>query len=237
MAQARTMAIDHVARRECRAMCLDTANQADAARLQEASERRRRQRLLAAEHARAASMQDPADRKERWYVIQVPSGKEVPLCELIMRAAGNSLVSECFCPSFATQKKIKGEWKNVTQTLFPGYVIAVTGNVDELKHRLNCVSEFTRLLKMGEGFVPLSFAEQSWLSEYTSKGDREIPMSMGVMEGDKVRVISGPLKGREALIISINRRKCLAFIKMDMFGREIETKVGLGVLKGDRVSE
>lgn len=216
-------------------MCLDTAIQTDAARQREASERRRRQRMLAAEHARAASMQDVADRKERWYVIQVPPGKEESLCELIMRAAGNSLVSECFCPSFATQKKIKGEWKNVTQTLFPGYVIAVTGNVDELKHRLGRVTEFTRLLKMGEGFVPLSFAEKSWLSEYTSKGDREIPMSMGVMEGDKVRVISGPLKGHEACITSINRRKCLAFIKVDMFGREIETRVGLGVLKGNRV--
>lgn len=214
-------------------MCSDPVNQADAERLQEAAERRRRQRMLTVKYARAASMQDMADRKERWYVIQVLSGKEESLCELILAAAGRSLVGECFCPSFATQKKIKGEWKNATQTLFPGYVIAVTSNVGELKHRLSSVTRFTRLLKMGEDFVPLSFAEKSWLSEYTSKGQREIPMSMGVMEGDKVRVISGPLKGHEAWITSINRRKCLAFIKMDMFGREMETKVGLAVLKGD----
>lgn len=216
-------------------MCSDSANQADAEHLQEAGQCRRCQRMLAAEYARAASMQDAADRKERWYVIQVQSGKEELLCELILGVADRSRVSECFCPSFATQKKIKGEWKNVTQALFPGYVIAVTGNVDELKYSLSRVTGFTRLLKMGESFVPLTFAEKRWLSEYTSKGEREIPMSMGVMEGDKVRVISGPLKGHEAWITSINRRKCLAFIKIDMFGREIETKIGLGVLKGDCV--
>lgn len=180
-------------------------------------------------------MQGAAERNDRWYVIQVQSGKEELLCELILGADGRSLVSECFCPSFATQKKVKGEWKNVTQALLPGYVIAVTGNVEGLRHRLNRVAGFTRLLKMGEDFVPLSFEEKSWFSEYTSKGQREIPMSMGVMEGDTVRVISGPLKGHEAWITGINRRKCLAFIKVDMFGREIETKVGLGVLKGNRV--
>ena len=37
-------------------------------------------------------------------------------------------------------------------------------------------------------------------------------MSMGVMDGEHVVVLSGPLRGREALITSVNRHKNLAFV-------------------------
>ena len=56
-------------------------------------------------------------------------------------------------------------------------------------------------------------------------------MSVGVVEGDNIVVLRGPLKGHEALIKSINRRKSLAFIEFDMCGRRIGARVGLGIVR------
>ena len=82
-------------------------------------------------------------------MIQVPTGKEAALCAVIERVAGPGELSECFVPSFETQRKVRGAWETVRAVLFPGYVVAVTRNVGALKQRLRGVSEFTRLLTMG----------------------------------------------------------------------------------------
>lgn len=59
-------------------------------------------------------------------------------------------------------------------------------------------------------------------------------MSMGFMEGDKVVVFSGPLKGREGCITSVNRRKSVAYIELDMCGRRVKTRIGLGIVRKRR---
>ena len=56
-------------------------------------------------------------------------------------------------------------------------------------------------------------------------------MSMGVVEGDRIVVTRGPLMGHEGWITSVNRRKSLAFIQVEMFGRKIETRIGLGIVR------
>lgn len=154
-----------------------------------------------AERAVAAPERRCAHGTGGWYVIQVPTGKEAALCAVIERVAGPGELSECFVPSFETQRKVRG------------------------------VSEFTRLLTMGESFVPLDDADRAWLSAFTTADDRAIPMSMGVVEGDRIVVTQGPLMGHEGWITSVNRRKSLAFIQVEMFGRKIETRIGLGIVR------
>lgn len=125
-----------------------------------------------------------------------------------------------------------GEWIADESLLLPGYIIVATNDPQTLYERLRSVGEFTRLLRCcGGAFCTMEDADRAWLAEFTSEGDRMIPMSMGVMEGDRVVVFHGPLKGREACIKSINRRKSLAYIELEMCGRRIETRVGLGIVR------
>ena len=172
------------------------------------------------------------DSTNNWYVIQVPTGKEAVLCQTVQRVAGKDVALECFSPTFATEKKVRGEWIADESLLLPGYIIVATNDPQTLYERLRSVDEFTRLLRCcGGAFCTLEDADRAWLAEFTSEGDRVIPMSMGVMEGDRVVVFRGPLKGREACIKSINRRKSLAYIELEMCGRRIETRVGLGIVR------
>lgn len=167
---------------------------------------------------------------DQWYVIQVPTGAERKLCTLIERLSPADAVSECFSPRYATQIKQAGEWVDVEKPLLPGYVIVVSSRLDLVLHALREIPEFTRLLRMGESFVPLAQEERAWIEALTNKGSRCVDMSMGVMEGERVVVLSGPLRGREALITSVNRHKNLAFVELEICGRRVTTKVGLGIV-------
>lgn len=194
-------------------------------------EARRAARAHAKDLARMEALRKAEEDGFCWFVIQVSAGAEGEACRLILQACNRELVRECFCPMFATQQKVKGAWCDVVKPLLPGYVIAVARDAAVLKAKLGGVSRFTRILKMGEGFVPLTSEERGWFCQLTVPGDRTVPMSTGVMKGDCVRVVSGPLVGHEAWITGINRHKSLAFIKIDMFGREIQTRIGLGIVK------
>ena len=70
-----------------------------------------------------------------------------------------------------------------------------------------------------------------WLNAFTDNPHRTVAMSTAVKEGDRIVITSGPLMRHEGLIKSINRRKSLAFLEIQMFGRTITTKVGLAILR------
>ena len=169
-----------------------------------------------------------------WYVIQVMSGKEEAMRRLLGRMVPRSLLADCFTPRYETQMKVRGQWQTVTKVLFPGYLIVDTQQVEELHQALTGVPELTRVLSVGEKFVPLTAEERTWISTFASNADHVVPMSTGVVEefadGDRIVVTAGPLKGHEALIKSVNRRKSLAFLEIEMFGRKMTTRVGLGIV-------
>lgn len=153
------------------------------------------------------------------------------MCRLIERIAPDGVLEECFSPRYATQMKVRGEWVSVEKLLFPGYLIAVTDQVESLEAALRRIPEFSRLLSMGETFVPLHEEDQAWIGVFTEKGARTVPMSVGVIEGDRVVVTDGPLVGLEALIKKVNRHKSLAFLEFEICGRRVVTKVGLGIVR------
>ena len=83
------------------------------------------------------------------------------------------------------------------QLLLPGYVIVDTSQPELLMQTLRKIPDFTRLLTMGETFAPLEERDVEWIGAFTQKGRRTIPMSMGVMEGDRVVVTEGPSSGEK----------------------------------------
>ena len=172
-----------------------------------------------------------------WYVVQVATGREQTVCSLIERAAhehlksGNGpILEECFSPTYQHERKFRGEYKLLTRSLFPGYVIAITKNVIELNNALRRVSAFTKILGNDKAFIPLDRAEIAFIDSFTAQKHRVIQTSRAVSEGDQIRVIEGPMIGHEAWIKKINRRKSTAQIEMTMFGRTVTAEIGLAVV-------
>ena len=58
-----------------------------------------------------------------------------------------------------------------------------------------------------------------------------VEMSSGIIENDRVRILSGPLMGMEGNIRRIDRHKRIAYLEIEMFGRTVEMKVELDIIR------
>jgi len=166
-----------------------------------------------------------------WYVVQVATGKEQVAQRVIERHVDGRLYSECFVPKYEVMKKFGGVWQKRRETVFPGYLFVISGNVQELADELARLPVFTRVLASSERFTPLAGDEVALLSAFTEVKRRTIGMSEGVIEGDKVIILKGPLMRQEGLIRKIDRHKRLAYLDIKMFGRTKTIKVGLEIVR------
>lgn len=165
------------------------------------------------------------------YVMQVMGGRERAAADLVNKHV-QSLIKECFIPSYELMKRLDGQWRKVTELLFPGYLFIETDDPDAVAALLRRAPMFMKLLSSSnDAFIPLTPSEVAWLEAFTTAKTHVVEMSTGVIEGDTVIVTDGPLKGHEAQITKINRHKRLAYLDMHMFGRTKSVRIGLEIVR------
>ena len=156
--------------------------------------------------------------KSALYVIQVTGGQEERARQLVLRLLPD-VAEDCYTPAYEAMKKIHGEWKLCRGVLFPGYIFVQATDPAALAHRLASVPAFTRLLGGNDdSFIP-------------NVETHVVEMSEGVIEGDRVLVTKGPLRGHEAQIARVDRHKRTAELEVHMFGRTKRVKVGLEIVR------
>ena len=170
-----------------------------------------------------------------YYVIQVRTGKEEKTIEAIKKQLGDKKGFDVFTPSKKVLKKFHGEFKEVEERCFPGYVFVETENPFELFKDLYWTPEYTRLLgREGytENFLPLSKDEERMINIlYNAESGRKTEISdIQVVEGQKIRVVTGPLMGIESTIKKVNLHKRIVTITFEMCGRQVEANVGINII-------
>ena len=166
----------------------------------------------------------------RIYAIQVASGQEAKVEELIRRFVDEALVGEIFVPRFESMRRWKGEWHKRTERLTPGYLYVETSDAEKLALQLRRVPTFTKVLGNNEVFIPLNDEEVAWLNAFTGGDRRVIEMSEGIVEGNKVIVLRGPLRGHEAEIKRIDRHRRMDELEVSMLGRMKTIRLGLEII-------
>ncbi|MEG0016832.1 antiterminator LoaP [Gordonibacter sp.] len=166
-----------------------------------------------------------------WYVVQVMGGKERRVLQMIDQIVGDSVLQECFIPQYEIMKKFRGEWKRCTEILLPGYLFLITKDVEQAAEELRKVPAFTKLLGNNRAFTPLNADEIAFLDSFTTKNHRVVEMSEGVIEGDEICITKGPLVRQAGLVKRIDRHKRLAYLETTMFGRMVNIKVGLEIVR------
>lgn len=165
------------------------------------------------------------------YVIQVVGGQESHVCDLVNKQLRN-IIKECFVPRREVFRRERGVWQTAREILFPGYLFVETSQIQQVMERLTTVPALTRLLGVSdERITPLRDDEVAWLNELMKPEDKLIGMSVGIIEGDRVLVTDGPLRGFEAQIRKVDRHKRLAYLDMRMFGGTKTIKVGLEIVR------
>ena len=165
-----------------------------------------------------------------WYVAQTLTGREKEMLDLLIMCDEEHVVKEAFVPRRELMRKQKGEWTKFSDTLFPGYAFVRTdapGAVNDLAAKLPF---FARILGSDKGFTPLNDNEQLFITRVAGPDTHMVRMSTGVIEGDTVTVLQGPLRGFEGFITKIDRHKRLAHLHMEMLGRLVTIKLGLEII-------
>lgn len=166
-----------------------------------------------------------------WYVVQTLSGREHEMLNLLRRRDEGHLLKDSFVPSRELARKHKGEWEKYSDILFPGYVFVLTeapGAVNELAATLPV---FARVMGSEKRFTPLDDREELFITKVADSDNHMLRMSTGVIEGDTVTVLRGPLRGYEGNITKIDRHKRLAHLHMEMLGRFVTIKMGLEIIR------
>ena len=137
------------------------------------------------------------------FVVQVVGGQEDRAAALIAKIAQGA-VEDCFALKREVMHRKSGQWHRILEKLFPGYVFVRTNAPEQVREVLGRVPAFTRMLtSAGDTCLPLTADEVAWINATTNMDTHVMEMSEGVIEGDRVMVIRGPLKGHELSLIHI----------------------------------
>lgn len=159
-----------------------------------------------------------------WYVMQVRTGTEENIRCQCQRLINSNVLERCFIPYYQQKKRFQGEWHIQERILFPGYVFLIAENPEKL------VNGLTKLIGTGDEIVSLVQEEIDLLMKIGT--DKQlVEISSGIIENDRVQILAGPLMGMEGNIRRIDRHKRMAYLEIEMFGRTVEMKVGLEIIR------
>ena len=166
-----------------------------------------------------------------WYAIWTATGSERKLCSWIKEFVPENLYEDCFVPLVEQNRKIKGDWKSIKKPLFPGYLFINTDDphIRKIAQKLKSSELFAMILSTDGKFTPIN-EEETYLINNSYGNNGILGSSIGMIEGDKIKILSGPLIGLEGSIRHINRHKRTATIELNMFGRTSRINIGLEIL-------
>lgn len=167
-----------------------------------------------------------------WYVVRVKSGEEDDAKELL-----ESYDLDVKVLSREYYWKSKGQVIKKNMKLFPGYIFVKSDlNYIDFDIKLNSIryqnGKIYKNLKYDNTGIPaLSETEIAMIRKMTGDYKNDVvESSIGFIEGDKVRIVDGPLFGLESNITYINRHKRIARLSIDFLGEVREIEVPLEIV-------
>ena len=161
-----------------------------------------------------------------WVVAQVTVGKEDEIKESCSDMVPKDVLEDIFVPKHVRLKKYRGEWRRETRPLYSGYVFMVTHDPKALEKALIKVPGRHRLLKADDIILTVSDEEKTFINRIAGR-DNIVDISVGYKEGDRIKIVSGPMLGLEGDIVHVDRHKRLVTINVSLFGRAVKTTLGL----------
>jgi len=148
-----------------------------------------------------------------WYVVHCLTGREEEVRSRIQDSGIKAVV-----PRRLMKERCGGVWREVERVLFPGYVFILAGITPHEYYAVRYVPGAIRLLP-GRHSRPLPLPEEevTLILQLTMNGDT-LGLSEVFVEGGRVTVVSGPLKGLEGHIVKLDARRFRARVNISIMG-------------------
>ncbi len=173
---------------------------------------------------------------KNWYALFVKSGQEARAAEEIKSYFFDK--AETRVLSVETYFRKHGIVKKEKNVLFPGYVFALSELENEMfiiqcKNLISCSDLLYKILYYGDTRQAALNERDVGLLEKIWLGRDCLEASVGIMEGDKVKIMEGPFVGRESMIRKVNRHKRQAVVEIDFMGEVRSIAIGLDIIRKD----
>lgn len=163
-----------------------------------------------------------------WYVIQTLGGKEEETADMIRKMVSSYFMEECFVPKRERMKKFHGSWNKVEEVLFHGYVFVVSERPEELYQELKQIPRLTRVLgRENQYFFSLNKEDKLFVSKIGNKDYKTTISQIELVEGKKIHVIDGPLKGFLGEVVKVNLHKREVVIQVEFMGEQKKLHLGI----------
>lgn len=161
----------------------------------------------------------------KWYVIHTYSGYENKVAQDIEKLAKDEnlkgLIKEVKIPVETLQEIKNGKTKEVERKLFPSYVIIKMILTNESWYAIKNIRGVTNFI--GSSSDPISLTQKEVDSLNIEKFSTETDCKVG----DRIKIVSGSMKGFDGDISEINLDKKTASVIVTIFGRNTTVEVGL----------
>ena len=170
--------------------------------------------------------------KKEWYVVNTVSGYEYKVKEkLEMRINSMDLQENIFRVIVPEQKEIEyknGVKKEKIKKMFPGYVLVEMVMSDEAWYIVRNTQGVTGFIgSSGKGAKPIPLLPQEVDRILNSMGMSRVDVSKDLVEGAKVKIISGPFKDMVAKIDTVDMKEQKLNVLVDLFGQETSVEVDI----------
>ena len=166
-----------------------------------------------------------------WYVLFVLGKKEEQIAYRLQQAG-----IQAFLPKMQVYHKKQGKLYTVEKLMFPNYLF-VESKLDQKafderarKMKMEHIGIVKELKYDNEGTSALKQEEKEFIEKLIGR-NKVLEHSVGYIEGDKVIVTDGPLKGMESKIIHIDRHKRRALLEVMILNQSMQINASLEIVK------
>jgi len=172
---------------------------------------------------------------KRWYVLHTYSGYEENVARnLKQRIESLDMSDKIFNVLIPTETKIKiknGKRTNVTEKIFPGYVLVEMIVTDDSWYVVRNTPNVTGFI--GTGTTPTPISEDEVRSLQKRMGVTEPKFKIDISVNAPVKITDGPFKEFEGKVSEVDESRGKVKVLVSMFGRE--TPVELDFLQIEKI--
>ena len=173
--------------------------------------------------------------KSKWYVLHTYSGHEGRVTEtLIQRIQTLGLENRVFEILIPTQEKIQissGKKSNVTEKIFPGYLMIRLILDDDTWLAIRTTQGITGFVGMGNKPSPISAAEVKTIQKFMTISTPKFKKTFS--KGEAVKITDGPFSDLLGTVNDIDDERGKVKVLVSIFGRE--TPVELDFLQVSKI--
>lgn len=168
-----------------------------------------------------------SDPFEEWHALFVLTGDEDNVKERLNFRFKNKY--RLVVPKRRLRERRFGVWNEVLRPLFPGYVLIQGSIPHEEYSKFYHVPGLLKVMKSGYDMVEICSDEIEFIARLIDGGDI-IGYSDVFVEGEYVKIISGPLMNMEGYIKSIDVRKRRAKVCINFLNEESVVDLGIRLI-------